>query len=417
MDKIFDIAIIGGGINGCGCAADAALRGLSVVLFEQDDLASKTSSSSTKLIHGGLRYLENYEFGLVKKALIERQTLLKLAPHLVHPQALVLPYERYMRPAWLLRLGLFLYDHLTRKNHLPKCKSITRKKRPSYFNPLVDNLTRGFLFYDASTDDARLTIINALQAKNHGASIRPHSTVIKTQIVTNLWQLTIQPQTGSSYTLYAKTLINAAGPWVKAVEQLTQVSKQQQISLVKGSHIIVPKLYSGEHAYFLQHQDNRVVFVIPYHGFSMIGTTDVPFTGDLNQVSIDDEEIDYLTDLVNLYFKSKVHKKDIIYTWSGIRALLANDKKEAKSLSRDYDYEFTLQPAPIVTVFGGKITTYRQLAEEIVNQLTAVFPTMGSSRTAFTPLPGATYQQMNFAHYVLYAKKQYHWMEAELLNR
>lgn len=417
MDKVFDVAIIGGGINGCGCAADAALRGLSVVLLEQDDLASKTSSSSTKLIHGGLRYLEHYEFGLVKKAIRERQRLLDLAPHLVHAQALVLPYQKHMRPAWFLRLGLFLYDHLSRKNRLPKCKSINRKSRHSYFSPLKDNLDHGFLFYDGAADDARLTIINAMQAKKHGANIRTYSTVTHTKVVDNLWHITVQPQTGPSYTLYAKTLINAAGPWVKSIEQLTQTPDTQQISLIKGSHIIVPKLYEGDHAYFLQHQDNRVVFVIPYHGFSMIGTTDVPLTGALDKVSISEEEILYLIDLVNLYFKTKVSKRDIVTTWSGVRALLANDSKEAKSLSRDYDYEFNLKPAPVVTIYGGKITTYRQLAEETVNQLSTVFPKMPASKTAITPLPGAILDQMDFQHYIRYAQEKYKWLNPELLHR
>ncbi|KTD11178.1 glycerol-3-phosphate dehydrogenase [Legionella gratiana] len=417
MDVVFDVAIIGGGINGSGCAADAALRGLSVVLLEQDDLASKTSSSSTKLIHGGLRYLENYEFSLVKKAIIERQRLLDLAPHLVHPQALVLPYEQHMRPAWFLRLGLFFYDHLSRRNNLPKCKTIYRKNKESYFNPLITKLNKGFLFHDAITDDARLTIINAIQAKNYGASIRTYSAVIHTEIVNNLWQLTIQPKMGSTYVLYARSIINAAGPWVKSVEQLTQAPDQQKISLVKGSHIIVPKIYEGNHAYFLQHQDKRVVFVIPYHGFSMIGTTDIPLENTPDHVTISHEEIHYLIDLVNFYFKVKLSETDIIYTWSGVRALLADENKEAKALSRNYAYKVTLKPAPIITIYGGKITTYRQLAEEIINELIPMFPHMRQSMTATTPLPGASFKQMNFEQYVIYAKEKYKWMKADLLNR
>lgn len=417
MEQIFDVAIIGGGINGCGCAADAALRGLSVILFEQHDLASKTSSSSTKLIHGGLRYLEHYEFGLVKKALEERQVLLSLAPHLVHPQSFILPYQKHMRPSWLLRLGLFFYDHLSRKNRLPKCKSIQRNKKNSYFNPLIDQLNRGFLFYDAATDDARLTITNAIAAKNHGASIRTHSTVIKVEAINNLWQLTIQPASGSSYKVCAKSIINAAGPWVESIAKLTKTSIKQEMTLIKGSHIVVPQIYEGKHAYFLQHEDKRVIFVIPYHGFSMIGTTDVPFAGDMEQVSISNEEINYLTNLVSSYFKTKIGKNDILYSWSGIRPLLANEGKEAKSLSRDYRYEFISKPAPIVTIFGGKITTYRQLAEEIVNQLASVFPGMHESKTKFTPLPGAMLNEMDFAHYVVYAREKYNWLAPELLHR
>lgn len=417
MDQIFDVAIIGGGINGCGCAADAALRGLSVVLLEQDDLASKTSSSSTKLIHGGLRYLEHYEFALVKKALTERQRLFDLAPHLVRAQSLVLPYEKHMRPAWLLRLGLFLYDHLNRKNRLPKCKSLARKKEPDYFAPLKTNLDRGFLFYDGVTDDARLTIVNAIQAKEHGASIRTRSAVTHTQIINNLWQLTVQPHSEPTYTIYARTLINAAGPWVKSVERLTQIPDQQQISLVKGSHILVPKLYEGEHAYFLQHQDKRVIFVIPYHGHSMIGTTDVAISGNLEEIRISNEEIDYLINLVNTYFKAQLSKNDIVSTWSGVRALLAHDTKEARALSRDYRYEFQQTPCPVITIYGGKITTYRQLAEEAINQLAAVFPNLKASSTAITPLPGALCKTMSFAEYKEYAEKKYGWLNQELLHR
>lgn len=417
MEQVFDVAIIGGGINGCGCAADAALRGLSVVLFEQDDLASKTSSSSTKLIHGGLRYLEHYEFSLVKKALNERQTLLNMAPHLVYPLPLILPHQKHMRPSWFLRLGLFFYDHLSRKNRLPKCKSVHRTNKNAYFTPLKERFKRGFLFYDASTDDARLTIINAIQAKNHGASIRPRSTVIEAKITGTIWHLTIQPKTGPSYTVYAKTIINATGPWVKSIANITQTTLQKELTLVKGSHIIVPRMYEGKHAYFLQHDDNRVVFVIPYHGFSMIGTTDVQCHEPLEQLHISNEEIDYLSDLTNAYFKTKISKDSVIYSWSGVRPLLASEGKEAKTLSRDYSYEFQSSPATIITILGGKITTYRQLAEEIVNQLSSIFPDMRHSITKNTPLPGALLGTMTFQQYSNYAKEKYYWLDPEILHR
>jgi glycerol-3-phosphate dehydrogenase len=417
MEQVFDVAIIGGGINGCGCAADAALRGLSVVLFEQDDLASKTSSSSTKLIHGGLRYLENYEFCLVKKALVERQTLLNLAPHLVHPQSFILPYQKHMRPAWLLRLGLFFYDHLSRKNRLPKCKSIKRVSKNNYFTPLVESINRGFLFYDAATDDARLTIINAIQAKNHGASIRPNSKIIQADVINNIWQLIVQPKKGAPYKVFAKSIINAAGPWVESIAKLTQIPTINPISLVKGSHIIVPQLYEGKHAYLLQHDDKRVIFIIPYHGLSMIGTTDIQLNGSLENIQISNEEIEYLTGLVNSYFKFKLSAEDIINSWSGVRPLLANEGKELKSLSRDYSYEFNSVPAPVVTIFGGKITTYRQLAEEVVDQLTSIFPQAHQSQTKCTPLPGSVLDSMNFEDYMVFARKKYHWLDAKLFNR
>ncbi len=416
MEQIFDVAIIGGGINGCGCAADAALRGLSVVLFEQDDLASKTSSSSTKLIHGGLRYLEYYEFSLVKKALVERQTLLTLAPHLVHPLAFVLPYQKFMRPSWFLRLGLFLYDHLSTENRLPRCKSVYREES-TCFDPLMTKFNHGFLFYDAATDDARLTITNALQAKNHGASIRTRERVIKTEVMNNLWHLTIQPQNGAAYQITAKALINASGPWVEATTKMLQTPLQHQMALVKGSHIVVPQLYEGKQAYFLQHQDKRVIFVIPYHGYSMVGTTDVPFNGELDQVQINEEEIHYLITLVNSYFNKQIKADDILYSWSGVRPLLAEQEKKASALSRDYSYEVATIPAPIITILGGKITTYRQLAEEVIDHLKLIHPQLIPSKTKHKPLPGAIWDSMSFIDYLAYAKKKYHWLSSELLNR
>lgn len=417
MDKVFDVAIIGGGINGCGCAADAALRGLSVVLFEQDDLASKTSSSSTKLIHGGLRYLEYYEFKLVKKALEERQTLLSIAPHLVHPQPFILPHQKHMRPPWFLRLGLFIYDNLSRKNRLPHCKSINRKANKSDFSPLKDTLNKGFLFYDAATDDARLTIVNALQAKNNGASIRPRSKVIKTQALNNGWEITIEPETGAVYTIHAKVLINATGPWVLDTAMMSHIPLNHDMALVKGSHILVPKMYDGDHAYFLQHEDKRIVFTIPYHGLTMIGTTDVPLTGSLDSLEISQEEVDYLIDLSNHYFKATLKSCDIVSSWSGVRPLLGSANKKASSLSRDYAYEVCSSPAPLVSILGGKITTYRQLSEEVINQLSAFFPKLSESVTEYTPLPGASLHNMSFNEYSEYAKKTYPWLEEKLLQR
>lgn len=416
MDQVFDVAIIGGGINGCGCAADAAQRGLSVVLFEKDDLASKTSSSSTKLIHGGLRYLEYYQFALVKKALEERHTLLQIAPHIVQGQPFIVPQQNHMRPNWLVRLGLFFYDHLSRQNNLPKCKSIQRSTQNNYFNPLINACKRGFLFYDAITDDARLTIINALQAKNHGASIRPHSQVTQAKIIDNKWQLHIQPKQGEAYTVRAKVLINASGPWVESVEKMTKTVSNQPMALIKGSHIVVPQMYEGKQAYFLQNDDKRIIFVIPYHGYSMIGTTEQAFTGCLDQVRISEEEINYLVQLANSYFKIQIQPKDIVYTWSGVRPLLAQTGSQFTSFSRDYKFLFENTPAPLITIYGGKITTYRQLSEEIINQLTAVFPNMRPCTTKPTPLPGACLDAMSFTDYIVYATSKYHWLGKELLT-
>ncbi len=417
MEQVFDVAIIGGGINGCGCAADAALRGLSVVLIEQDDLASKTSSKSTKLIHGGLRYLEQFDFSLVKKALDERQRLLQLAPHLIHPLPLVLPYQKNRRPFWMLRVGLFLYDHLSQSNTLPQTKLIRRQPQSSYFAPLTEELNKGFLFYDCATDDARLTLANAMQAKEHGATILTQTKLMQAEGVGDQWQLTLQRKTIGPMKITAKAIINTTGPWVSAVNQLLHIPMEHTMSLVKGSHLVVQKLYEGDHAYMLQHDDKRIVFAIPYQGYTMVGTTDVAFSGDLENIHIDAHEIDYLCAIINHYFNKKLHEHEIVTTWSGIRPLLSHQGKTASALSRDYIYHYANQPAPAVTVYGGKITTYRQLAQQAVNQLHEIFPNLPSSLTATTPLPGAVLGAMDFTEYQIFAKQKYHWLEKETLDR
>lgn len=417
MEQIFDVAIIGGGINGCGCAADAAIRGLSVILIEEDDLASKTSSKSSKLIHGGLRYLENYDFYLVKKALDERQKLLELAPHLVHPLPLVLPHQKNMRPLWLLRMGLFIYDYLSRANKLPHSKLLSRNKQAMYFEPLTNHYNKGFLFYDGTADDARLTIANAIQAREHGATILPHTTLINAQVINQQWQLSLQTQRGTTSTIHAKTVINATGPWVEKINQMLQIPSTHHIALIKGSHLIVPKLYEGEHAYMLQHDDKRIVFVIPYYDYTLIGTTDVPFSGNPEHVKIDSDEINYLCGLINHYFNNQLNEKDIISTWSGVRPLLSATNKTPSTLSRDYTYHYVNYPAPAVTVYGGKITTYRQLATEAVNTLKDVFPDLAKSQTHKLPLPGATTNTMNFNNYQNYANKKYQWLEEKTKKR
>ena len=417
MAQVFDVVIIGGGVNGCGCAADAALRGLSVLLIEEDDLASKTSSKSTKLIHGGLRYLEQYNFHLVKAALDERQKLLQLAPHLVHPQSFVLPYQKNMRPLWILRAGLFIYDYLSRANKLPHSKLVHRRKPSDYFTSLNPTLNKGFLFYDCSTDDARLTLANALQAKANGAMILPQTKLIYAEVIDKEWRLTLQPKTATSFQVVAKSIINAAGPWVANVNQLLQIPLEHNISLVKGSHLVVQKLYEGEHAYMLQHLDKRIIFAIPYHGHTMIGTTDVAFTGNIDDVSIETSEIAYLCTLVSHYFNRQLQEKDIINTWSGIRPLLSASGKTPTDLSRDYAYHYSNLRAPAVTVYGGKITTYRQLALKTIDQLRPVFPNLKDSLSHTTPLPGATYGKMSFSEYQRYAREKYHWLDEETLTR
>ncbi|MCA0403113.1 MAG: glycerol-3-phosphate dehydrogenase [Proteobacteria bacterium] len=414
VEKVFDVAIIGGGINGCGAAADAALRGLSVILIEKDDLASKTTSASSKLIHGGLRYLEYYDFSLVKKALNERQLLLDLAPYLVRPMPFIIPYEPHLRPAWLIRTGLFLYDNLSRKNKLPKSKLIKNKIKNPYFSPLKAQFEKGFIFYDGATDDTRLTIANALQAKQHGAEIRLHTQITSSTVIDGLWQFELN----KSETIKAKTLINATGPWVETVNQQFGIDNHYEMTLVKGSHLLVPKIYEGDHAYLLQNKDKRIVFILPFHNYHLIGTTDVKFNGNLNEVKISPEEIDYLLDLVNQYLAHPLQKTDILDTFSGVRPLLSSKlEKTPAALSRDYICRFTKEPAASVCIYGGKITTYRQAAKEAINKLSPIFPELAKSKTAFIPLPGAYLDELSFKDYCELAEKKYHWLPAELRKR
>lgn len=417
MDYCFDVAVAGGGINGCGIAADASLRGLSVVLIEQDDLASKTSSSSTKLIHGGLRYLEQYDFSLVKKALNERQILLDLAPNLVFPRPFVLPLQASMRSPWLIRLGLFFYDHLSRTNRLPHSKRIRRKRNQACFQPLQDQFNNGFVYYDCCTDDARLTLCNALQAEANGARILTRTRLQRADTDAGLWHLQCQKKDGQTIQIKAKTLINAAGPWVEDVNRQAGITGGRRISLVKGSHLVVPRLYDGEQAYLLQHEDKRVVFVIPYHGYSMIGTTDVLCQAPVEQLTISLAETDYLLNLVSHYFKQRLTADQIVTSWSGVRPLLAADDETPQTISRDYSYQYSEAPLPAIAIYGGKITTYRQLARDAVNELRAVFPGLPDSRTDKIPLPGAQWNGMDYNRYLDYARQHYAWMDDDLLSR
>jgi glycerol-3-phosphate dehydrogenase len=416
MEQVFDVAIIGGGINGCGVAADASLRGLSVILIEKDDLASKTSSSSSKLIHGGLRYLEYHDFKLVKKALDERQRLLTLAPYLVRPMPFVLPYQKDMRPTWLLRTGLFLYDNLSRENKLPRSQFVLRKKHPAYFLPLKEEYRKGFVFYDCTTDDTRLTIVNAIQAREHGAVICNYSTLLGANVSEGLWHLQVKTQAGLEKSFKSKVVINACGPWVESINRLLQIPNAFRLSLVKGSHLLVHKLYEGKHAYLLQHEDKRIVFIVPYQGYTMVGTTDVAFQGSPDDIHISREEVHYLCQLINNYFKKNLQKEDIISTWSGVRPLLEGSK-DLKSLSRDYSYSYSALPAPAVSIYGGKITTYRQLAVDVVDELKAVFPSLIASTTNKNFLPGATFQGMSHTDYVDYSKEKYFWLPQNLRER
>lgn len=395
-----DIFIIGGGINGVAIAADAAGRGLSVKLCEKNDLASGTSSASSKLIHGGLRYLEYYEFGLVKKALYEREILIFRAPFLVKPLEFVLPHEKHLRPAWMIRMGLFLYDHLSKRKTLPGSTTITFKSDARGLQ-LQPHLTQGFSYYDCYTDDSRLVVLNAISAKENNAIISARTEFISAEREKDLWKITLKNVLNNKiYFHYSKILLNVTGPWVKETQQKIITSDLKfDINLDKGSHIVIPKLYDGDFAYILQHSDQRIVFAIPYlNKYTLIGTTDVHYTQDLNNATISHDEIDYLCSIINRYFKKMISKNDIIWSYSGIRCLSSQPGHSAATTTRDFQCLIeNKNNLALFTVIGGKLTTHRVLAESIVNQFKAYFPNMKPAWTSTTVLPGGdiSYQNSN----------------------
>jgi len=412
-----DLLVIGGGINGVGVAADAAGRGLSVVLCEKGDLASGTSSESSKLIHGGLRYLEYYKFGLVHESLRERAILLKRAPHLVHPLNFILPYSKSMKPRWMLYAGLKLYDLLAYPTNLDKSKYISLKKS-SQEKVLEESYVHGFRYADAQTDDARLVVLNALLAKEKGAKIFTHTECIKAERQEEGWLLSLRSDEGESQ-IKAKAIVNASGPWVtKVLHTVFGIDNRLPCRLVKGSHIVVPKLYEERVAYTLQNPDGRIIFVIPYkEDYSLIGTTDLVFTEDPDSVKISPEECDYLCENVNHYFKTKISPKNVRWSYSGVRALYDDHKKNAASVTREHKVEIDYpEKAPLISLYGGKLTSYRALSEEIVNDLKRYFPKLKAPWTRTALLPGGDLG-MNFNDFVLSLQKQYPWMPVKILRR
>lgn len=388
ISEVYDLAVIGGGINGVGIAADAAGRGLSVFLCERDDLAQHTSSASSKLIHGGLRYLEHYEFRLVREALAEREVLLAKAPHIVRPMRFVLPHRPHLRPAWMIRAGLFLYDHLGKREKL----SGSRGLRFGVGSPLQAGISRGFEYSDCWVDDARLVVLNAMSAREHGAHIHSRTRCVSARRSKGLWHIHLERADGTLLSIRSRALVNAAGPWVARLlkDDLKQKSPYG-IRLIQGSHIVVPQLYEGEHAYILQNEDRRIVFAIPYLGrFTLIGTTDREYQGDPAKVAITEEETRYLLDVVNQHFKKQISADDILRTYSGVRPLCDDESDDPSAVTRDYTLALDAHPgeAPLLSVFGGKLTTYRKLAESALAQLAPFFPAMGGSWTATATLPG-----------------------------
>nr|WP_277818133.1 glycerol-3-phosphate dehydrogenase [Pseudomonas putida] len=384
----YDLAVIGGGINGVGIAADAAGRGLKVFLCEKDDLAQHTSSASSKLIHGGLRYLEHYEFRLVREALAEREVLLAKAPHIVKPMRFVLPHRPHLRPAWMIRAGLFLYDHLGKRKRLGASRSL--HFGPGY--PLKPAITRGFEYADCAVDDARLVVVNAMAAREHGAHIRTRTRCLRAERVDGLWQVELQHADGSLQTIRARALVNAAGPWVaRFIKDDLKLTAPYGIRLIQGSHLIVPRLYEGDHAYILQNEDQRIVFCIPYlDRFTLVGTTDREYSGDPAKVAITEQETGYLLDVVNAHFNHQLSASDILHTYSGVRPLCNDESDNPSAVTRDYTLALsaTQGEAPLLSVFGGKLTTYRKLAESAMAELKPFFSQMGQSWTASSALPG-----------------------------
>ncbi len=399
MGKTYDLAIIGGGINGCGIARDAAGRGMSVFLCEMNDLASGTSSWSTKLIHGGLRYLEYYEFRLVREALAEREVLWRIAPHIIHPLRFVLPHRKGLRPAWLLRVGLFLYDHLGGRKLLPATKTLDLATDPAGRALTAGTFKKGFEYSDCWVDDARLVVLNAVDAAKRGAVVRPRLKAVKAVRSAESWTLTLQDaHTGGTETIHARVLVNAAGPWVESVlAKIIGANAKARVRLVQGSHIVVKKLFDHDRAYILQNADSRVIFAIPYEvDFTLIGTTDRDYDGDPATVKATTDEIAYLCAAISQEFEKKITPSDVVWSYSGVRPLYDDGASEAKAATRDYVFEMDTAgaQAPVLSIYGGKITTYRKLAEEAMKWIWPHLKPereMSASWTGGAALPGGDF--------------------------
>lgn len=390
MEADYDLCIIGGGINGAGIARDAQGRGYRTLLVEAQDLAGATSSNSTKLVHGGLRYLEQYRFKLVRESLAERAHLLEIAPHLVRPMEFVLPHDDHLRPHWMIRVGLALYDRLAGRSKIHKSQAVEFATHP-FGDPLKDTYEQGFTYADCWGDDARLVVLNALDAKERGADILTRTAVTKIEPRRERtgWRITLVDLiSGDEFRVTAGMIVNAAGPWVRKILEASQLQTPDTplVRLVKGSHIVLPQLYTGAQSYILQQPDGRIVFTIPFeHHFTLIGTTDVPFTEDAATAQIDETEVQYLIEAVNRSFKTHVIPEHIVWTYSGVRALADDGEANMSKVTRDYKlYLQTIKKAPILSIFGGKITTCRHLAEKVVDKLTR----RRASWTASMPLPG-----------------------------
>ncbi|HUI22105.1 MAG TPA: glycerol-3-phosphate dehydrogenase [Methylocella sp.] len=417
-----DLLVIGGGINGAGIARDAAGRGLAVMLCEQGDLASATSSASSKLVHGGLRYLEYYKFRFVREALKEREVLLKIAPHIVWPARFILPQEKGLRAALMIEAGLFLYDWLAPRKRLRRsCRLNLRAAEEG--EPLKDRFTTGFAYSDCRVDDARLVVLNAVDARERGASIRTRTRCVSAQRDAARWRATLLDlRTGTTTTVTARALVNAGGPWTgEVLSGVIGEDRGKKLLLVRGSHIIVARLYEGEQSYVLRNDDGRIIFVMPYEtDYSLIGTTEIPFAGDPSKARIDADEISYLCAAVSHYFRNPLSPGDVVESFSGVRPLYDDGAATASAATRDYVLDFDAPPgcAPLLCVFGGKITSYRRLAEDAVGRLAAhLRPPRPKSWTATAALPGGDMESGDFHAFLHALCGAYPWLDAPVAAR
>jgi glycerol-3-phosphate dehydrogenase len=419
-DQTYDIFIAGGGINGCGIARDAVGRGYSVFLAEMRDLASGTSSASTKLIHGGLRYLEHYEFRLVREALMEREVLWSMAPHIIWPLRFVLPLHKAMRPAWLIRLGLFLYDHIGGRKALPATRSLDLRQDPAG-GPLKPGFNRAFEYSDCWVNDARLVALNARDAADRGAEIRTRTKVTSARRENGAWTIVIEDvASGSRETVRARLLINAAGPWVDRLLQGAVGANESNVRLVQGSHIVIRKKFTDERAYFFQNNDGRIFFAIPYEeDFTLVGTTDQDYKGDPAGVEITDAEIDYLCAGASEYFREPVTRADMVWSYSGVRPLYDDGASKAQEATRDYvlKMEGAAGEPQLINVFGGKITTYRRLAESMLEKVEQVLGKRGSAWTAGAVLPGGDFDRQGFETVLARLRRDYPFLDESHARR
>jgi len=413
----YDLLVVGGGINGTGIARDAAGRGFGVLLCEQHDLAAHTSSASTKLIHGGLRYLEEFHFALVRKALQEREVLLAAAPHIMRPLHFIMPHDSHLRPAWMIRAGLFLYDHLAKRAHLGASAAVDLRSHVAG-EPLKEGYRRGFTYSDGQTDDARLVVLNALDAQARGAVILTRTRCERLTAQAGLWSATLSGARGQRV-VQARAVVNATGPWVsRFVTESSPVRAAHQVRLVKGSHIVVPRLFAHRFAYIFQNEDRRIVFAIPYeHDFTLLGTTDVDFHGDPAAVAIDASEVSYLCTLASRYFRQPLTPAQVVWSYAGVRPLLADESTDPTSVTRDYALELDREPAPLLSVFGGKITTYRRLAEDALHILREALGVRGGPWTAAAKLPGGELPEGSFAVFLRTVERRYPWLPARMRAR